>query len=343
MMSEPGERESIEAAVAGLLREISQPIDIDGLPVQLQASIGISLCPYDGRTYEELLRSAYSAMNQARLAGGNTSRFFDKSISQREERQATLRQGIRAGLLRHEFYMLYQPKFSLSKQRVVGAEALVRWNHPDFGLVAPVEFIPLAETSGAIIDMSVWIINTVCAQLSRWRHQQRPQVPVSINISPVHFWRGDLIGALRSGVDKWDIPPEMLPIEVTEGIVMDASEKTMQLLGELKAMGFHLSIDDFGTGYSSLKYLRDLPVSELKIDRSFIIDIPEANQPDDLSRTAIPRAIIKLAAELDLTVVAEGVETEHQKNFLVENGCDVIQGYLFSRPVAADEFALLLS
>lgn len=342
MISEPGERESIETVVAGLLHEISLPIDINGQQVQLQVSIGISICPSDGETYDELVKNAYSAMNQAQLAGGNTSRFFDKAISQREERQAILRQDIRGGLSRQEFYMLYQPKYSLSKQRVVGAEALVRWNHPVLGLVSPLEFIPLAESSGAIVDMSVWIIDTVCAQLFSWRHQQLPQVPVSINISPVHFWRGDLIAALREGVDKWAISPEMLPIEVTEGIVMDTSEKTMRLLGELKAMGFHLSIDDFGTGYSSLKYLKDLPVSELKIDRSFIIDIPEVNQPDELSRTAIPRAVIKLAAELDLTVVAEGVETEHQKDFLIANGCDVIQGYWFSRPVPADEFATLL-
>lgn len=343
LMPDEDRIESINAAVERLAHVISQPIEIKGQQVQLQASIGISLFPADGKTYDELIKSAYSAMNQAQLSGGNTTRFFDKSLSQREQRQAVLRQGIRSGLQRNEFYIIYQPKYSVSQQRVVGAEALVRWKHPVMGIISPVEFIPLAETSGAIIDMSVWIIDTVCAQLASWRSRQLPQVPVSINISPVHFWRGDLAGALRTGVQKWDIGPDMLPIEVTEGIVMDASERTLQVLSELKAMGFHLSIDDFGTGYSSLKYLKDLPISELKIDRAFILDIPENDQPENLSKTAIPRAIIQLAAEFNLNVVAEGVDAEHQKRFLVNNGCDVIQGYLFSRPIPADEFALLLS
>lgn len=187
--------------------------------------------------------------------------------------------------------------------------------------------------------MSEWIIDTVCSQLAEWRSKGFPIVPVSINISPVHFWRGDLVGALQSGLTKWGINPEMLPIEVTEGVVMDTSEKTLQVLANLKSLGFHLSIDDFGTGYSSLRYLKDLPISELKIDRSFIIEIPEVGTAGDFARTAIPRAIIRLASELNLAVVAEGVETEHQRDFLSENGCDVIQGYLFSRPISADEFA----
>lgn len=334
--------ESITAAVSGLARTISQPIAVNGLEIRLQASIGISLYPSDGETYEDLVKSSYSAMNQAQLAGGNTTRLFDKSISQREERRANLRQDIHSGLQKNQFYMLYQPKYSLSQCRVVGAEALVRWSHPEMGLISPVEFIPLAETSGAIIEMSEWIIDTVCSQLAKWRDQEFPLVPVSINISPVHFWRGDLLGDLRAGVDKWNISPEMLPVEVTEGIVMDDSEHTMKVLRKLQTMGFYLSIDDFGTGYSSLRYLRELPVRELKIDRSFVVDIHEAGQPDDLSRTAIVRTIIQLAAELNLSVVAEGVETEHQRDFLVANGCDVIQGYLFSRPVSADKFASLL-
>ncbi len=209
------------------------------------------------------------------------------------------------------------------------------------GVISPAEFIPLAESNGAVVDMSEWIIDTVCAQIAEWRQKGLAQVPVSINISPVHFWRGDLINSLQKGLETWHISPAMLPIEVTEGLVMDTSERTLHVLGQLKALGFHLSIDDFGTGYSSLKYLKDLPISELKIDRSFIIAIPEEGEMDDPSRTAIPRAIIQLASEFNLTVVAEGVETENQKNFLLENGCDVIQGYLFSKPVAAPEFALL--
>jgi diguanylate cyclase (GGDEF)-like protein/PAS domain S-box-containing protein len=343
LMLNDGGRDSIEQAVINLSAAIKQPIVANGQEIQLKVSIGIALYPSDGETYEELVKNACNAMNQAHRVGGDTYRFFDKLISQQEERQLTLQRGLKAGLQNHEFYMVYQPKYSLSQHRVVGAEALVRWNHPVLGLVSPAEFIPLVESSGGVIELSEWIIDTVCAQLAGWRKQGLPQVPVSINISPLHFWRGDLVGALQSGLRKWDIRPAMLPIEVTEGVVMDTSERTLQVLAELKALGFHLSIDDFGTGYSSLKYLKDLPISELKIDRSFIIEIPEEGQLDDLSRTAIPRAIIQLASELKLTVVAEGVETESQKNFLLENGCDVIQGFLFSKPVLPQEFVLLLS
>lgn len=343
LMQMDGGREAIERKVAELSRVIKQPIAMEGQAIQLRVSIGIGLYPSDGESYEALVKSASSAMNHAQQTGGDTYRFFDRSISQRDERQVILQQGIKSGLQNNEFHMLYQPKFSLSQQRVVGAEALVRWTHPTQGLISPAEFIPLAENSGAVIEISEWIIDTVCAQLADWRGKGFPQVPVSINISPVHFWRGNLVESLQSGMQKWGIAPDMLPIEVTEGVVMDTSERTLQVLGQLKALGFHLSIDDFGTGYSSLKYLKDMPISELKIDRSFIIEIPEEGQPDDLSRTAIPRAIIQLASEFNLSVVAEGVETESQRKFLLENGCDVIQGYLFSRPVPADEFAKLLA
>jgi diguanylate cyclase (GGDEF)-like protein/PAS domain S-box-containing protein len=338
-----GKRESIEQVVVELSRAIKQPIQVNGKEIQLRVSIGIGRYPVDGETYEELLKSACSAMNQAQLAGGDTYRFFDKSVSLRDERQVILQQDIQAGLSKNEFYMLYQPKYSLSQKRVVGAEALVRWNHSTLGLISPVEFIPLAESNGTVIGMSEWIIDTVCAQIADWRSAGLTLVPVSINISPVHFRRGNLVESLRHGLEKWDILSALMPIEVTEGVVMDTSEKTLQVLEQLKALGFHLSIDDFGTGYSSLKYLKDLPISELKIDRSFIVEIPEDGQSDDLSKTAIPRAIIQLASEFNLTVVAEGVETENQKNFLLKNGCDVIQGYLFSRPIPANEFALLLA
>ena len=342
LMLQDGGRESIERTVIQLSHVISHPIKVNDKEVQLRVSAGISIYPSDGETYEELVKSASGAMNHAQLVGGNTYRFFDKSVSQREERQAFLQQGFKSGLQRNEFFMLYQPKYSVSRQQIVGAEALVRWNHPTLGLVSPVEFIPLAESSGAVIEMSEWIIDTVCAQLAKWKNQGQVQVPVSINISPLHFWRGDLVGSLQKGLQKWGISTAILPIEVTENVVMNTSDRTLQVLGQLKELGFQLSIDDFGTGYSSLKYLKDMPISELKIDRSFIVEIPEDDQPGDLSRTAIPRAIIRLANEFKLGVVAEGVETENQKKFLVENGCDVIQGYLFSPPISANEFASML-
>lgn len=342
LMRGDGGRESIERYVVELSRAVSRPIFVREQEVQIQISVGVGMYPADGATYEDLIKNACSAMNQAQHAGGDTYRFFDKKIGQREGRLLTLRQHIKSGLQKDEFYMLYQPKYSLSQQRVVGAEALVRWQHPTFGLVSPAEFIPLAESNGTVIEMSEWIIGTVCRQLADWRRKGLRQVPVSINISPLHFWRGDLVGSLQGALQKWGISPDQLPIEVTEGVVMDSSARTLQVLGTLKELGFKLSIDDFGTGYSSLKYLKDMPINELKIDRSFVIEIPEDGQLDNLAKTAIPRAIIQLASELNLTVVAEGVETASQKKFLLEHGCDVIQGFLFSRPVPADEFALFL-
>ena len=325
-----------------LSRVISQPINVDDKEVQLRLSVGISVYPSDGETYEELVKSASRAMNHAQLAGGNTYRFFDKSVNQREERQAILQQGISSGLRKNEFFMLYQPKYSLSKKRVVGAEALVRWNHPAYGIISPAEFIPLAESNGAVIDMSEWIIDTVCAQLAGWKKQGMKQVPVSINISPLHFWRGDLVESLQNGLQKWDIDTSRFADRSDGKRCHEHLGSYVADAGKIERLGFQLSIDDFGTGYSSLKYLKDLPVSELKIDRSFIMQIPEEGQPDDLSRTAITRAIIRLANEFKLGVVAEGVETENQKNFLLQNGCDVIQGYLFSPPVSANEFASML-
>ncbi len=335
-------REQLEGTVARLVNDISRPIVVSGGEIELRVSIGVSLFPADGRAYEELIRAACSAMNQAQRDGGGVYRFFDRSVNIMEERRLTLQQGIRKGLQRGEFFMVYQPKYSIGRQQVVGAEALVRWNHPALGLISPVEFIPLAEGNGEVIEMSEWIVDTVCRQIVEWKGRGIRIVPVSINISPVHFWRGSLVDTLRSAVQRWQVDPALLPIEVTEGVVMDSSEKTMHVLEELRALGFHISIDDFGTGYSSMKYLSDLPISELKIDRSFVMQIPEDGVETNGASTAIPRAIIQLATEFGLSVVAEGVETQAQKQFLVEHGCDVIQGYLFSKPLSPEDFASLL-
>ncbi len=343
LLLEDGGREAIEQAVIRLASALNQPVKVDSHELHLRTSIGIGIYPADGTTYEELFKSAGSALDQAIRTGGNTYCFFDRLISEREERQTVLQQGIRSGLQRNEFFMMYQPKYSLDQKQVVGAEALIRWQHPAFGLISPVEFIPLAENSGTVIEMSEWVIDNVCAQIAAWREQGLKQVPVSINISPLHFWRGDLIGSLQNALQKWGLTPEAIPIEVTESVMMDASAKTLQVLGQLKSLGFHLSVDDFGTGYSSLKYLKDMPISELKIDRSFITEIPEDWRTNNLSKTAIPRSIIRLANEFGLGVVAEGVETDNQKDFLMENGCDVIQGYWFSRPMTQQDFATLLS
>lgn len=335
----------VSQGIAGRLAEkiigaLKLPHDYSGKNLQISTSVGIGLYPYDGKTVESLIRCADSAMHQAKKEGRDNYHFFDKSIDQMAERCLAVQQGLRSGLRNREFYMLYQPKYSLRTGRVVGAEALIRWNSPTIAPMSPAEFIPIAEECGLVIELSEWIIDAVCCQIAAWEKQGLPRMPVSINISPLHFQHGNLVQSLSQALEKWEVAPELLHIEVTEGIMMNHSEKAIDIFTRLKAKGMYISIDDFGTGFSSLSYLRRMPIDELKIDRSFVMEIPEAHEPEDIRRTAIPQSIIQLAADLKLNIVAEGVETESQKLFLHKNGCDVIQGYLFSKPVSADEFAM---
>jgi EAL domain-containing protein (putative c-di-GMP-specific phosphodiesterase class I) len=250
---------------------------------------------------------------------------------------------MRSGLINGEFSMVYQPKYSQAKSNIVGAEALIRWNSPTLGNVSPVEFIPVAEETGFIVNIGEWVIATVFQQVAEWKRNKSPLVPIAINISPRHFQRGKIIPTLLEQLRANQLDAALFQIELTEGVVMNDSEATMTNLLELRKHGFKVSIDDFGTGYSSLSYLRRLPIDELKIDRSFIMEISDTlGAKERLAVTAVPLSIIQLARNLDLTVVAEGVETPAQQAFLQENGCDVMQGYLYSRPVPAPAFVHLL-
>lgn len=325
-----------------IIEAIKLPHDFADREVTVSSSIGVSLYPYDGKAVETLIKCADSAMHQAKKDGKDNYRFFDKSLGQAAERSLTVQQNLCSGLHNQEFFMLYQPQYSLRTGNVVGAEALIRWDSPILGSVAPTEFIPVAEEYGLVIELSEWVIETVCAQMAKWKQAGLPQIPVSINISPMHFQHGNLVQSLEQALEKWSIAPELLHIEVTEGIMMSHSETAINIFNQLKAMGMYISIDDFGTGFSSLSYLGKMPISQLKIDRSFVKELPESGDASDICKTAIPQSIIQLAKDLELDIVAEGVETESQKLFLHKNGCDVVQGFLFSRPLSAERFALAM-
>jgi len=343
LLPDIGSGEMASRVAEKILASFSQPCLIGHRELHVTISIGISLAPLDGDEAETLIKHADTAMYLAKKNGRNNFSFFDSSLSRQAERYVTIQQGLHEGLVNGEFFMQYQPKFSLKENRIVGAEALLRWNSPVLGMVSPAEFILIAEETGFIVTLSEWMIATVCDQLAAWKNEGVMPVPVAINISPLHFRRGNVIRTLECMLRARGLENGLLRVELTEGVVMNNSEETMNTLNQLKSLGFHIAIDDFGTGFSSLSYLLRLPINEVKIDRSFISDIKYGGDRTDDRTTAIPLAIIQLAKNLGLEVVAEGVETEQQKSFLMDHGCDIVQGYLFSRPVNGGEFAKLLT
>ena len=339
LLPNAGTHEAIARVAGKILGRVAQPCTIAGNDIQTSLSIGISLYPDDGSDAETLVKNADNAMYYAKAGGRSGFRFFSRQHGEQAQRDLAIQQGIRSGLKREEFSMAYQPKYSLGSRRIVGAEALIRWHSPALGNVSPVDFIPIAEKTGVIVDVGEWVIGTVCAQIARWRDAGIEAPPVAINISPLHFQRGKVMSTLLETLATHGLPPGALQVELTEGVVMNDSDTTRAMLSELRERGFKISIDDFGTGYSSLGYLRQLPIDEIKIDRSFIKEIDEDVTP---AETAVPLAVMQLARSLGLQLVAEGVETEVQTEFLVLNGCDVIQGYLFSKPLPAADFAAML-
>lgn len=338
-----GSREMVSHIAAKVLGSFDQPCQIGDRELHVTTSVGISLFPSDGESTDALIKHADAAMYLAKKNGRNSFSFFDSSLSRQAERYIAIQHGMHNALENGEFFMLYQPKYSLSRNCVVGAEALLRWNSPVFGLVSPVEFIPIAEETGFIVTLGEWVAATVCDQLAAWKREGIAPVPVAINISPLHFQRGNIIRTLEYMLKSRDLDTHLIQIELTEGVVMNNSEATFATLNNLQSLGFHVAIDDFGTGFSSLSYLLRLPINEVKVDRSFISEIKYGDRRTDARTIAIPNAIIQLATNLGLNVVAEGVETAEQKMFLMDHGCDIVQGYLFSKPVDSAAYAKLLA
>ncbi|RTL54329.1 MAG: EAL domain-containing protein [Rhodocyclaceae bacterium] len=326
------------ANVANAIRDaFSDPLKVEGHVLNISFSIGISVFPADGGDFDTLLKGADTALHRAKESGRNTYRFFTQEMNAGLLEQIRLTGGLLNGLRQGEFVLHYQPQVDIRSGRVTGAEALIRWRHPVDGLVSPAKFIPLAEQSGHIVQIGEWVLNEACRQAKAWLDQGFPLV-MAVNLSAVQFKRGDIIELVSRALAASNLPPRHLELELTESILLQDIETTMQTLRGLKSMGLKLSIDDFGTGYSSLSYLKQLAVDKLKIDQSFIRDMLT-----DADGASIVRAVIQLGHALQLDVIAEGVETEPQLAFLRDYGCDEVQGYLFSRPVPADHFVPLLA
>jgi diguanylate cyclase (GGDEF)-like protein len=315
----------------------AQPFQLEQGETLLTASIGIALHPADAADAATLMKYASTALHQAKQGGGGSCRFFTDAMDVQAQRRFEFERALRLAVANGEFELYYQPKVEVSSGRMVGAEALLRWNRPGYGPVAPSAFIPLLEETGLIVEVGAWVIDAACRQIALWAAGPGGPVPVAVNVASRQFADCGLQQTVASAIAAHGIAPELLALEVTESALMDDTERTATALATLRTMGVKVAIDDFGTGYSSLAYLKRFPVDALKIDIAFIRDITV--DPGD---AALVDAIIAMAHSLDLEVVAEGVETEAQLAYLARHRCDQIQGYYFSRPVPAMQFQHLL-
>jgi diguanylate cyclase (GGDEF)-like protein/PAS domain S-box-containing protein len=322
-----------EHVAASISEAMQRPCQFGGEEVHLGISIGIAMAGRDGGDADTLLRNADAAMYGAKNAGRNTYRFYESEMTRRAMELLRLENNLRRALERREFSLLYQPKARVVDGQVTGFEVLLRWNHPVRGTVSPVEFIPVLEETGLIVPVGEWVIREVCAQLRTWDKHGMSNYPVAINVSARQFSDPGFAARVKRILDEEMIDPRMIELEITESMLMTGAEQAISTLQVLKLLGISISIDDFGTGYSSLSYLKRFPLDALKIDRSFVRDIPE-----DLDDAAITRTIISMAHGLRLKVIAEGVERPEQLHFLAEHGCDFIQGYLLSEPRPAQEW-----
>ncbi len=330
-----------ELLVSAILDKITaafgEAFSIGGFTVSTTVSMGVSIFPTDGRDVQSLMRNADTAMYKAKEIGRNTYQFYQPEMNAMSLRRLNLATELRESVAKNQLELFYQPQIRSRDKHIIGVEALLRWKHPTLGAVSPVEFIPIAETSGFIVPMGLWVIEQAAKQLAQWREQGHMDLRVAVNISAVQFRQADLAEQVSRIVQKYDVPPAQLELELTESLLMRDADGTIQQLNRLKAMGFRLVIDDFGTGYSSLNYLRRFPIDGLKIDRSFIDEV--TRNSDD---TQITLTILSMARNLRLSVVAEGVETPEQFAFLLHNDCDEVQGYLFSPPIPEAGMSRLL-
>nr|WP_315254780.1 EAL domain-containing protein [uncultured Duganella sp.] len=331
----PQQALSVEVAQR-IMRAVTQPVMLEGKEFFVTCSIGVAVYGADGTSAQRLIEHADIAMYRAKKLGRNNTQFYEPAMNEEARERLRIESALRNAVERQEFVLHYQPQVDLQSGRVVGMEALLRWQHPELGMVAPHRFIGLAEETGLIVEIGAWVLRTACAQARAWQDAGHGALRVAVNLSPRQFSEPQLLASISEVLRQTGLPPSCLDIEVTEGLFMHDVTQAVELLHKLKALGLALSIDDFGTGYSSFSYLRHFPIDVLKIDRSFISDIHDGDE------AAIVVSIIALAHNLKLRVVAEGVETAVQLDYLRRHGCDEIQGYYFSPPLPAAEFAQLL-
>ena len=330
--------EDASSVASKLVRAITQPFFINEHELSIGMSVGIAVFPNDGADVEELVKHADTAMYSAKEAGRNTWRYFTQQMNDEATARLIMENNLRRALERNELKLVYQPQVSLPSRTIVGVEALVRWEHPEMGLVSPAQFIPVAEECGMIGAIGAWVLETACRQQHEWQRMGFNALTVAINISALQFRHDQFVSSVRQTMEMTGANPHLIDLEITESALMQAGESTFRQLEALRAMGVELSLDDFGTGYSSLAYLKRLPITKLKLDRSFVCDLP-----GDLEDAAIASATISLARDLGLSVVAEGVEADDQREYLYQRGCTLMQGYLFAKPLAVNEINLLLS
>ncbi|HET7885162.1 MAG TPA: GGDEF domain-containing phosphodiesterase, partial [Bradyrhizobium sp.] len=307
---------------------------IDGVEVVIGASIGIALAPSDGSTSEELMRNADMALYRAKSDGGGVHRFFEPEMDRIAQKRRDMEVDLRRAFANGEFELHYQPLVDIGANRISGFESLLRWRHPEKGMISPAEFIPIAEDIGLIVPIGEWVLREACMEATRWPDD----VKVAVNLSAVQFRSRNLVQAVISALAHSGLSPLRLELEITESVFLAETEANLAVLHQLRELGVRISMDDFGTGYSSLSYLRSFPFDKIKIDRSFVKDLAE--RPDCV---AIVRAISGLGRSLKITTTAEGVETVDQLDWLRNEGCDEVQGFLFSAAKPASEIAALFS
>ena len=338
-LSEQAMEAAAQAETIGdkILNTLNQPYLLGVHEYHSTSSIGVALFGNNEESLENLLKHADIAMYQAKKAGRNTLRFFDPQMQASITARVDLERELRKAIDKQQFHLYYQVQVDTSG-RPLGAEALIRWIHPERGLVSPFHFIPLAEDTGLILPIGQWVLDTACTQLKNWQKDElTSDLTLSINVSAKQFHQADFVAQVQAAVQRSAINPMRLKFELTESMLLDNLDSTIVTMNALKEVGIRFSLDDFGTGYSSLQYLKRLPLYQLKIDQSFVRDIA-----DDSSDQAIVRTIIAMAHTLNLSVIAEGVETAEQQDLLLSSGCTHYQGYLFGKPVPIDEFEALL-
>jgi EAL domain-containing protein (putative c-di-GMP-specific phosphodiesterase class I) len=321
--------ETVSATAERMIASLSLPFDLGGRETFISASVGVALYPKDGKHLETLLKNADTAMYQAKKRGKNTYQFFSQVMNAGASERAAIESGLRQALSRGEFFLVYQPQMQLDSKQVIGLEALLRWNHPERGVVLPDEFLRIAETTGLIVPMGDWVLQAVCGQIREWMQQGVPDLRVAVNLSARQFKEKALSGTIRRILDEHKVPASNLELELTESTVMNDPESAAATLQQLKDMGMRLAIEDFGTGYSSLQYLKHFLIDSLKIDSRFTRYIAT-----DAADQAIATAIITMGHSMNMNVIAEGVETAQQFEFLRTQGCDMAQGYYIDQPLS---------
>ncbi len=321
-----------------ILDTLSAPFQIAGNDIVLGAKIGIAVYPIDGADGETLIKNADAAKSYAKEHGTSKYEYYNAKMNASAVQKLTLETSLHRALERNEFSLFYQPKVDVESRSIVGVEALIRWQHPELGVVSPAEFIPVAEETGLIIPIGEWVLRTACAQIRAWLDGGVTPVPVAINLSAKQFHQQNICELVSAALRDYKVSANMLELEITESAAMQNAQATSATLHKLKAIGVSIAIDDFGTGYSSLSYLKRFPIDSLKIDRSFVTELPSNH--DDAS---IAQAVITMGHALRLKIVAEGVETAQQLDFLAANACDEMQGYYFARPLPADRCTELIA